>query len=126
MTFGKRLKVLRRAKGMSQAKLAKAAGIHRVYISKYENESEKHLNPTLFNMQQLATALGCEIRALVSNEDAYRTARLLAKITFKENRLREAMGALEEATATLQHMSALLRKSQAREPDNAPSNGVGR
>jgi transcriptional regulator with XRE-family HTH domain len=60
--FGKRVKHLREAKGLSQESLAAKAGVHRTYIGMIER-AEKNL--TLSSMESIARALGIRIRDLV-------------------------------------------------------------
>jgi XRE family aerobic/anaerobic benzoate catabolism transcriptional regulator len=60
--LGKRLAKARKAKGMSQYALAKAAAVSREYVRKLEaGESD----PTVGMLQRLATALSVKVSALV-------------------------------------------------------------
>lgn len=56
--FGKRVKKLRKAKGLSQEELAHLAGLHRTYVGMIER-AEKNI--TLNNIEKIATALDTEI-----------------------------------------------------------------
>lgn len=56
------LKEIRKAKGMTQAQLAKAAKIHRITISKYE---AGRVDPTLNSAEKLASALGVTVDELI-------------------------------------------------------------
>jgi transcriptional regulator with XRE-family HTH domain len=53
--FGKRVRELRKAKGLSQEELAFKAGIHRTYIGGIERGER---NPSLKNIASIAKALG--------------------------------------------------------------------
>ena len=53
--FGKRVRELRKAKGLSQEELAFKAGIHRTYIGGIERGER---NPSLNNIAAIAKALG--------------------------------------------------------------------
>ena len=55
--FGRRVRVLRVSKGMSQEELAHAAGLHRTYLSSLERGQR---NVGLDNIHALAKALGVE------------------------------------------------------------------
>lgn len=56
------LKEIRKAKGMTQAQLAKAAKIHRITIAKYE---AGRIGPTLDSAEKLAAALGVTVDELI-------------------------------------------------------------
>lgn len=56
------LKEIRKAKGMTQAQLAKAAKIHRITIAKYE---AGRVDPTLDSAEKLASALGVTVDELI-------------------------------------------------------------
>ena len=60
-TLGFRIRTLRNARGMSQEKLAEAAGIHSTYVSDIELGKTK-ANVCIFN--QLAQALGLKLSEL--------------------------------------------------------------
>jgi len=59
------LKAIRKAKGMTQAQLSKAAKIHRITISKYETG---RVDPTLDSAEKLAAALGVTIEELIGKK----------------------------------------------------------
>jgi len=61
--FGRRLKALREARGVSQAALAERAGLTREYVNKLE--AGKY-DPTLGTLGRLAKALGITERALLA------------------------------------------------------------
>ena len=56
--FGKRLKALREAKGLSQEKLASKSKVHRTYVSLVERGKK---NISLVNMEKIAKALNISI-----------------------------------------------------------------
>jgi transcriptional regulator with XRE-family HTH domain len=60
--FGRRLKALREARGVSQAALAERAGLTREYVNKLE--AGKY-DPTLGTLGRLAKALGVTERAFL-------------------------------------------------------------
>jgi transcriptional regulator with XRE-family HTH domain len=60
--FGRALRSLRRARGLSQEQLAEAASLHVIHISRLENGRR---GPTLTAVFALARALGVEPVALV-------------------------------------------------------------
>ena len=63
-----KLKDIRKSRGMTQAELAEATGIHRVTIAKYEAGC---FGATLTNAEKLANALDCTIEDLIGgNGDA--------------------------------------------------------
>ncbi len=61
--LGHRLKRLREARGLTQADLAKRAGLHRVYVTQLEIGVKT--NPTLDTLQRLAKALRIPIPELL-------------------------------------------------------------
>lgn len=60
--FGLRLKEIRKAKGLSQEKLAEVANLHRTYIGMIER-AEKNI--TLINIEKIAYALNVDIKDLL-------------------------------------------------------------
>jgi transcriptional regulator with XRE-family HTH domain len=60
-TFGKRLRELREAKGLSQESLAHEAGLDRTYVSSVERGKR---NISLENIERLANALGVRVKDL--------------------------------------------------------------
>lgn len=60
--FGNNVKKLRKAKGWSQEKLAKKAGVHRTYIGSIER-SER--NVSLMNVERIAKALNVSAKNLL-------------------------------------------------------------
>ncbi len=59
--FGRRLRELRQAKGLSQEELAFRSGLHRTYISSTERGQR---NVSLMNIEKLAQALNADIANL--------------------------------------------------------------
>ena len=60
--FGRRLREVRRERGISQEKLAELAGLHRTYISSVERGGR---NISLLNIESLAHALGVKMAELM-------------------------------------------------------------
>lgn len=59
LSFGRRVREIRKLKGLSQEDLAHEAGLHRTYIGMIER-AEKNI--TLINIEKVAIALGIEIK----------------------------------------------------------------
>lgn len=59
VTFGKKLRELRKKQGMSQESFAQKAGVHRTYVGMIER-GEKNI--TLVNIEKMAKGLGSEIK----------------------------------------------------------------
>lgn len=64
--FGKRLRELRGAEGLSQESLAHAAGLDRTYISSVERGKR---NISIENVERLASALNITVKDLFNHED---------------------------------------------------------
>ena len=64
--FGERIKVLRKAQGISQEELAFRANLHRTYIGMIER-AEKNI--TLLNIKKIANALNVSIYELFKNSN---------------------------------------------------------
>lgn len=62
--FGKRVRLERVKKGLSQEEFAYRAGVHRTYIGMIER-AEKNI--TLSNIEKIADALGITIAELLSS-----------------------------------------------------------
>jgi transcriptional regulator with XRE-family HTH domain len=60
--FGKKVRLERQKKDISQEKLGSLADLHRTYIGMIER-GEKNI--TLINMKKIATALGVQVRDLI-------------------------------------------------------------
>lgn len=61
--FGKKLRAIRKKRGLSQEELADEAELHRTYISSVERGGR---NISLLNIERLAKALDVAISELVS------------------------------------------------------------
>ena len=61
VAFGRRLRALRVAKGLSQEKLALTSDLDRTYIGGIERGER---NVSLVNIQKIASALGVPVREL--------------------------------------------------------------
>jgi transcriptional regulator with XRE-family HTH domain len=74
VAFGRALRQLRDAQGLSQEQLGYKAGLHRNYIGGVERAE---LNPTLTSIVKLARALGMQPSELLAAAEALprRTAR---------------------------------------------------
>ncbi len=62
LRFGKKLRLVRERKGLSQEKLAELAGLHRTYVSSVERGKR---NISLLNIERLAHALGVSLAKLM-------------------------------------------------------------
>ena len=62
--FGKRVRLLRRQKGLSQEELADLAGIHRTYMGKIERGES---NPPLYTIHNISKALNSSLTELFSS-----------------------------------------------------------
>lgn len=62
--FGRRLRALRTARGMSQHKLAEVAGLDK----NWPTEAERgYINPTLETLEKLALALDVDVAELIAD-----------------------------------------------------------
>ena len=64
--FGKKIKLLRFKKGISQEKLSELSGISRSVMGKIERGE---ISTTLFSVEKIATALNTEINKLFDFSD---------------------------------------------------------
>lgn len=85
MTTGERIKVARKAVGMTQAELAKKLGISYVGVSQWENNLR---NPKLETIQKIANALNVPFTSLL-DEDSDIGDSLLDRIEQRANELRQ-------------------------------------
>ncbi|HEY8364818.1 MAG TPA: helix-turn-helix transcriptional regulator [Haloplasmataceae bacterium] len=67
--FGRKLRLLRMSKGLSQEELGLQSGIHRTYIGQIER-AEK--NVTIQNVYKIAKSLDLDIRELFDFSDLYK------------------------------------------------------
>jgi transcriptional regulator with XRE-family HTH domain len=56
------IKRLRERRGLTQAALAKAAGVHRVYVAQIEGQTKV---PSIATLEKLAKALGVKVGRLL-------------------------------------------------------------
>ncbi len=67
--FGKKLRLLRMSRGLSQEELGLQSGMHRTYIGQIER-AEKNI--TISNAYRLAKTLELDIRELFDFSDVYK------------------------------------------------------
>jgi transcriptional regulator with XRE-family HTH domain len=67
LAFGRAVRTLRSARGLSQEKLAERAGIHRTYVGDVERGER---NVSLINIDRLATALSISMSAIMAAAEA--------------------------------------------------------
>lgn len=67
--FGKRVRLLRMSKGLSQEELGYQSGLHRTYIGQIER-AEKNI--TLQNIYRIANTLEVDIRELFDYSNIYK------------------------------------------------------
>jgi transcriptional regulator with XRE-family HTH domain len=68
VAFGQAIRRLRRAKGISQEKLAEFANIHRTYVGDVERGTR---NVALVNMTKLAAALGMPLSRVLQDMEKH-------------------------------------------------------
>lgn len=66
ITFGEKVREIRKEKGLSQEELAHKADLHRTYIGMIER-AEKNI--TLVNIEKIANALNKELKELLATND---------------------------------------------------------
>ena len=66
ITFGEKVREIRKEKGLSQEELAHKADLHRTYIGMIER-AEKNI--TLVNIEKIANALDVSITDLFNHDD---------------------------------------------------------
>ena len=66
ITFGEKVREIRKEKGLSQEELAHKADLHRTYIGMIER-AEKNI--TLINIEKIANALNIDIKELLAIND---------------------------------------------------------
>jgi transcriptional regulator with XRE-family HTH domain len=64
LIFAKRIREIRIRNGLSQEKLAELSNLHRTYVSSVERGER---NITVDNMERLASALGVDLRELLTD-----------------------------------------------------------
>ncbi len=85
MTFGQRIKELRRQLGLTQRQVAEQAGLDFTYLSKMENDRLEH-TPSIKAIQDLARAL--QVDELELMEIANKLPRVLEGIAGNKEALR--------------------------------------
>ena len=94
MTFGEKVKTLRKTKDMSQTQLAQAIGVSLRTVGGWEKEGRYPKQHELY--QTLADTLGCDISYLMTEEEAFITE---ATEQFGSRGARQAQQILEQAAA---------------------------
>ncbi|MGN1157223.1 MAG: helix-turn-helix domain-containing protein [Agathobacter sp.] len=94
MTFGEKVKTLRKTKDMSQTQLAQAIGVSLRTVGGWETEGRYPKQHELY--QKLADTLGCDISYLMTEEEAFITE---ATEQFGSRGARQAQQILEQAAA---------------------------
>lgn len=94
MTFGEKIKTLRKTKDMSQTQLAQAIGVSLRTVGGWEKEGRYPKQHELY--QKLADTLGCDISYLMMEEEAFITE---ATEQFGSRGARQAQQILEQAAA---------------------------
>lgn len=94
MTFGQRIKELRRERGLTQRQLAEKARVDFTYLSKIENDRLEH-TPSIKTIQDLAQALAVDELELM--ELANKVPPVLEAIA----RDKDALRFFRRATATI-------------------------
>jgi transcriptional regulator with XRE-family HTH domain len=72
VAFGRAVRVLREAKGLSQEGLAGLAGLHRTYIGGIERGER---NISLLNVFAVSNGLGVSVSVLLQRAEAYLTSK---------------------------------------------------
>ena len=71
MTFGEKVKTLRKTKDMSQTQLAQAVGVSLRTVGGWEKEGRYPKQHELY--QKLADTLGCDVSYLMTEEESFIT-----------------------------------------------------
>jgi transcriptional regulator with XRE-family HTH domain len=80
ISFGKKLTECRKAKGLSQAKLAKKLGVHHTIIGRYERDEVK---PTINVVKKIAAELDTTVGYLLGEtdqEDLFKDPEMLKRL----------------------------------------------
>lgn len=105
MSFGKRLLELRKAKKLSQDKLAKLLDVHGAVIGRYERDEVK---PSIDMAKKIAEGLEISLDYLVGNTDLLLDKKVLERIILIQKLKEEDMVHLNVM------IDAFLRDAQAR------------
>lgn len=94
MTFGEKIKTLRKSKGMSQSDLANAIGVTHRTIRGWETEGRYPKQHDLY--QKIANVFQCDVSYLMSENEAFITE---ASEQFGNRGAKQAQQILEQAAA---------------------------
>ena len=94
MTFGEKVKTLRKTKDMSQTQLAQAVGVSLRTVGGWEKEGRYPKQHELY--QKLADTLGCDVSYLMTEEESFITE---ATEQYGSRGARQAQQILEQAAA---------------------------
>ena len=94
MTFGEKVKTLRKTKDMSQTQLAQAVGVSLRTVGGWEKEGRYPKQHEL--NQKLADTLGCDVSYLMTEEESFITE---ATEQYGSRGARQAQQILEQAAA---------------------------
>lgn len=94
MTFGEKIKTLRKTKDMSQTQLAQVIGVSLRTVGGWEKEGRYPKQHELY--QKLADTLGCDISYLMTEEESFITE---ATEQFGSRGAKQAQQILEQAAA---------------------------
>lgn len=111
MTFGQRIRELRRQRGLTQRDLASRVGVDSTYLSKMENERLEH-TPSIKTLQDLARALEVDelelmdladkvppaLQALVRDKAALRFFRRASETVTRPEQWQDLLTYLEQGT----------------------------
>ena len=94
MTFGEKVKTLRKTKDMSQTQLAQAVGVSLRTVGVWEKEGRYPKQHELY--QKLADTLGCDVSYLMTEEESFITE---ATEQYGSRGAKQAQQILEQAAA---------------------------
>ena len=94
MTFGEKVKTLRKTKDMSQTQLAQAVGVSLRTVGGWEQEGRYPKQHELY--QKLADTLGCDVSYLMTEEESFITE---ATEQYGSRGAKQAQQILEQAAA---------------------------
>ena len=94
MTFGEKVKTLRKTKDMSQTQLAQAIGVSLRTVGGWEKEGRYPKQHELY--QKLADTLGCDVSYLMTEEESFITE---ATEQYGSRGAKQAQQILEQAAA---------------------------
>lgn len=111
--FGKRLRELRKTRGLSQTELGELSAIHFSHISRYERGAAQ---PTADTLKRLATALNTSVANLVEDTDS----------PIEDPEIRQQLRELEnlpepDRAVVKRLLSAFLFERRVRDLSNSPA-----